>query len=99
MKTFFLETGSYHPKYSHYRCRHCQNALGQIYPDYRDRPWGKALKVSNNKEGFENILTTIKGVSKQHDLSKVILGLEPTGHYWKPLGPLPDKTWNKGCAD
>ncbi len=55
------------------------------FTDYRGLPLGKALKVLNNKEGFENILTTIKGVCKQHDLSKVILGLEPTGHYWKPL--------------
>lgn len=55
------------------------------FTDYRGIPLGKALKVSNNKEGFENILTTIKGVGKQKGLSKVILGLEPTGHYWKPL--------------
>ena len=55
------------------------------FTDYRGIPLGKALKVSNNKAGFENILTTIKGVCKQKGLPKVILGLEPTGHYWKPL--------------
>jgi len=55
------------------------------FTDYRGIPLDKALKVSNNKEGFENILTTIKGVCKQKGLDKVILGLEPTGHYWKPL--------------
>lgn len=55
------------------------------FTDYRGLPLGKALKVLNNKEGFENILTRIKGVGKQNDLSRVILGLEPTGHYWKPL--------------
>jgi transposase len=55
------------------------------FTEYRGIPLGKALKVSNNKEGFENILTTIKGVCKQKGLPKVILGLEPTGHYWKPL--------------
>ena len=55
------------------------------FTDYRGIPLGKALKVLNNKEGFENILTTIKSVGKQNDLPKVILGLEPTGHYWKPL--------------
>ncbi len=55
------------------------------FTDYRGIPLGKALKVANNKEGFENILTTIKGVCKQKGLPKVILGLEPTGHYWKPL--------------
>jgi transposase len=55
------------------------------FTDYRGIPLGKALKVSNNKAGFENILTTIKNVCKQKGLPKVILGLEPTGHYWKPL--------------
>ena len=55
------------------------------FTDYRGLPLGKALKVLNNKEGFENILTTIKDVCKQNGLDKVILGLEPTGHYWKPL--------------
>jgi transposase len=55
------------------------------FTDYRGIPLGKALKVLNNKEGFENILTRIKDICKQHGLPKVILGLEPTGHYWKPL--------------
>jgi transposase len=55
------------------------------FTDYRGIPLGKALQVSNNKEGFENILTRIKGVGKQNDLSKVLLGLEPTGHNFKPL--------------
>ena len=55
------------------------------FTNYRGIPLGKALKVSNNKAGFENILTTIKTVCKQNDLPKVILGPEPTGHYWKPL--------------
>ena len=55
------------------------------FTDYRGIALGKVLKVLNNKEGFENILTRIKGVCKQNDLHKVILGLEPTGHYWKPL--------------
>jgi len=48
------------------------------FTDYRGIPLGKALKVLNNKEG-------IKDICKQHGLPKVILGLEPTGHYWKPL--------------
>ena len=55
------------------------------FTDYRGIPLGKALQVLNNQEGFENILTTLQGIGKQHDLSRVILGLEPTSHYWKPL--------------
>jgi transposase len=55
------------------------------FTNYRGIPLGKALKVLNNKEGFKNILTRIKNICKQTGLHKVILGLEPTGHYWKPL--------------
>jgi len=62
-----------------------KNAHWARFTDYRGIPLGKALKVLNNKEGFENILTTIKVVCKQHGLDRVILGLEPTGHYWKTL--------------
>jgi len=62
-----------------------KNAHWARFTDYRGIPLGKALKVLNNKAGFENILTSIKSVCKQNDLPKVILGLEPTGHYWKPL--------------
>lgn len=50
------------------------------FTNYRGIPMGKAFKVLNNKEGFENILTTMQSVCKQHLLSKVMLGLEPTGH-------------------
>jgi hypothetical protein len=42
------------------------------FTDYRGIPLGKALQVSNNKEGFENILTRIKGVGKQNDLSTAL---------------------------
>jgi len=55
------------------------------FTDYRGIPLAKALQVLNNKAGFEHILTRIQEIGKQHHLSRVILGLEPTGHYWKPL--------------
>lgn len=53
--------------------------------DYRGLPLGKAIIFLNNKEGFESILTSIKGLGKHNDLDQVLLGIEPTGHYWKPL--------------
>jgi transposase len=55
------------------------------FVDYRGLELGKTLKFQNNKNGFENILASIESISKNKRLDKVIVGMEPTGHYWKPL--------------
>jgi len=50
-------------------------------------PNGKEIKKSfsfnNNKKGFENLVETVKNVLTMLNLKKVIIGMEPTGHYWK----------------
>jgi transposase len=53
--------------------------------DYRGLELRKPLKFQNDKNGFETILSTIKTICKDRKFNKVIVGLEPTGHYWKPL--------------
>ncbi|HBK69390.1 MAG TPA: IS110 family transposase [Firmicutes bacterium] len=55
------------------------------FVDYRGLELGKALKFRNDKKGFENILASIEAICKNKRLDDVILGMEPTGHYWKPL--------------
>ncbi|MDW7730661.1 MAG: IS110 family transposase [Bacillota bacterium] len=55
------------------------------FTDSRGFELGKAIKFSNNKTGFENIVASIETTCKLKGLSKVIVGMEPTGHYWKPL--------------
>jgi transposase len=55
------------------------------FVDYRGLELGKVLKFQNNKNGFENILTSIEAISKNKGLDNIIVGMEPTGHYWKPL--------------
>lgn len=55
------------------------------FVDYRGLELGKALKFRNDKNGFESILASIKAICKSRQLNSVIVGLEPTGHYWKPL--------------
>ena len=55
------------------------------FTDYRGLELGKVIKFSNNKTGFESILTSIETTCKLKSLDKVIVGMEPTGHYWKPL--------------
>ena len=46
----------------------------------------KGLFFDNTIEGFEKLLTITEALKVQHDLSKVIFGLEPTANYHKPLG-------------
>lgn len=50
-------------------------------------PNGKEIKRSfsfnNNKKGFESLVGTVKNVLTMLNFEKVIIGMEPTGHYWK----------------
>ena len=55
------------------------------FVDCRGIEHGKALKFENNKNGFEKILATIFELCKMEDFTNVVIGMEPTGHYWKPL--------------
>lgn len=55
------------------------------FVDYRGLELGKALKFQNNKKGFKNILASIEAICKSKRLDNVIVGMEPTGHYWKPV--------------
>lgn len=55
------------------------------FTDYRGLELGKALKFWNDKNGFESILASIQTICKLKKLDKVIVGMEPTGHYFKPL--------------
>ncbi len=55
------------------------------FTDYRGLEIGKALKFNNNKKGFDSILASIEAICKFKNLDKVIVGMEPTGHYWKPF--------------
>lgn len=55
------------------------------FVDYRGLELGKALKFCNNKSGFECILSAIDIIRKSRKFDNLIVGMEPTGHYWKPL--------------
>ena len=52
-------------------------------------PNGKEIKKSfsfhNNRKGFESLVETVKNVLTMLNFKKVIIGMEPTGHYWKSL--------------
>ena len=55
------------------------------FVDYRGIEIGKAVKFSNDKLGFETIVTEIERRCKENHAEKAIIGMEPTGHYWKAL--------------
>lgn len=50
--------------------------------DYRGIDYDHPLKFKNNLLGFDLFLRWMKKVSKKHDKTEVIVGMEPTGHYW-----------------
>lgn len=53
------------------------------FVDCRGIEHNKALKFENNRNGFHAILTRMYEICKEEDFNKVIVGMEPTGHYWK----------------
>ena len=55
------------------------------FVDYRGMEIGKAVSFNNDRDGFEYIVSEIRTKIKTFDAEKVIVGMEPTGHYWKPL--------------
>ena len=59
------------------------------FVDYRGVEQGKAVKFKNNRRGFEFIVTRTKEICNLKTLkqpfTRVIIGMEPTGHYWKPM--------------
>lgn len=55
------------------------------FVDCRGVEHSKALKFENDKNGFGTILARIYEICKKEDFNNVIVGMEPTGHYWKPF--------------
>ncbi|EFV74244.1 hypothetical protein HMPREF1013_05462 [Bacillus sp. 2_A_57_CT2] len=50
--------------------------------DFRGMEFGSPCYFENTKEGFEHFLYWISETKKTHSMEKVIVGMEPTGHYW-----------------
>ncbi len=46
----------------------------------------RKLVFENNLDGFRKLLERCEAVKVKNALSKIVLGLEPTGNYHKPLG-------------
>lgn len=54
--------------------------------DWRGIELGKVFKFSNSREGFENFKDWMQWLQDKFKKSDVIVGIEPTGHYWFDLG-------------
>ena len=53
------------------------------FVDFRGIEHDRALKFKNSKGGFETILARIREICKKENFAKAVVGMEPTGHYWK----------------
>jgi transposase len=57
------------------------NAVG-----FMNKEWdvlGNYPKMLNSRSGFEEFVEITEGLKVKHGLTDVIIGLEPTGHYWR----------------
>lgn len=46
---------------------------------------GRYPKVYNSRIGFEYFKRTIEHTKKKHGCKRVLIGMEPTGHYWRKI--------------
>ena len=74
------------------------------FVDYRGMEVGKTVTFTSDKSGFENIVTQIEKIInskiKKAAYEQVVIGMEPTGHYWKPLANyLMNKRYRVVCVN
>lgn len=53
--------------------------------NFRGIECDKVIFFENNEAGFKKLLHWIKKISEKENKTDVIVGMEPTGHYWLPL--------------
>ena len=59
------------------------NAVGFMNRD--GNVLGSCSKLYNSREGFEQFVKMIEVLKAKHRLRDVLVGMEPTGHYWRKL--------------
>jgi transposase len=52
---------------------------------YRGIEIGMPCSLTNDRPGFEQFHHWIQSLQRQYDKTKVVIGMEPTGHYWLNL--------------
>jgi transposase len=46
---------------------------------------GRYPKIYNSRKGFNYFAEVIEGIRAREGLKKVLIGMEPTGHYWRKI--------------
>ena len=59
------------------------NAVG--FMNKEGKVLGSCAKVYNSREGFEQFTKMVEDLKARHGLKDVLIGMEPTGHYWRKL--------------
>ena len=54
--------------------------------DFRGMELDKVIKFKANDGGFESFINWTESVAKAHGKKKIVVGIEPTGHYWYTFG-------------
>ena len=57
------------------------NAVG--FMSKEGKVLGSYPNMLNSREGFEQFVKMTEGLKAKHGLTDVLIGLEPTGHYWR----------------
>lgn len=56
----------------------------RIY-DQKELDVVKPFQIHNTREGFYRLVSKIKEAEEKAKAKTAVIGMEPTGHYWKPL--------------
>jgi transposase len=59
------------------------NAVG--FMNKEGKVLGSCAKLRNSREGFEEFVKMTEGFKAKHSMNSVLIGMEPTGHYWRKL--------------
>ena len=59
------------------------NAVG--FMNKEGKVLGSCAKLYNNREGFEQFVNMTEELKTKYRLKDVLIGMEPTGHYWRKL--------------
>jgi transposase len=59
------------------------NAVG--FMNQEGKVLGSCAKVYNSREGFEQFMKMVEDLKARYGLKDVLIGMEPTGHYWRKL--------------
>jgi transposase len=59
------------------------NAVG--FMNKEGKVLGSCAKVYNSREGFEQFMKMVEELKARYGLKDVLIGMEPTGHYWRKL--------------